>query len=205
MSMSRHGWKGVQLSCVRWLRLLLYVVTLAGWLKHCNLSLFSLASKDPSGFWRVFKTQKHNVCPVELAAQVEAFRALMGAQPAQTPEQAELSGTSVRAADASCLNAPVTSDELHDCIKRLKRNKSADIYGILSEMVKNGGEVLHSCLLIIFKLMLVTYFPKQLSVGLITAVYKSGDKSDVSIYRGITVGSVIAKLFAMILDHRIAV
>ncbi len=72
-------------------------------------------------------------------------------------------------------------------------------------MVKNGGEVLHSCLLIIFNLMLVTHFPKQLSVGLITAVYKSGDKSDVSIYRGITVGSVIAKLFAMILDHRIAV
>ncbi len=47
----------------------------------------------------------------------------MGAQPAQTPEQAELSSTSVRAASASCLNAPVTSDELHDCIKRLKRNK----------------------------------------------------------------------------------
>ena len=39
----------------------------------------------------------------------------------------------------------------------------------------------------------------------ITAVYKSGDKSDMSNYRGITVGSVIAKLFAMILDHRIAV
>jgi len=180
-------------------------VNVKAWLERRAAKLCEMASKDPSGFWRVFKTQKHNVCPVELAAQFEAFRALMGAQPAQTPEQAELSGTSVRADDASCLNAPVTSDELHDCIKRLKRNKSADIYGILSEMVKNGGEVLHSCLLIIFNLMLVTHFPKQLSVGLITAVYKSGDKSDVSIYRGITVGSVIAKLFAMILDHRIAV
>ena len=69
-------------------------------------------------------------------------------------------------------------------------------------MVKDGGEVLHNCLLVIFNLMLV---PKQLAVGLITAVYKSGDKSDMSNYRGITVGSVIAKLFAMILDHRIAV
>ena len=101
--------------------------------------------------------------------------------------------------------AAVTSDELHDCIKRLKRNKSAGIDGILSEMVKDGGDVLHSCLLVIFNLMLVSHFPKQLSVGLITAVYKSGDKSDMSNYRGITAGSVIAKLFAMILDHRIAV
>ena len=175
------------------------------WLEKRAAELCEMASKDPSGFWRAFKTQKHNVCPVELAAQFEAFRALMGAQPAQTPEQAELSGTSVRAADASCLNAPVTSDELHDCIKRLKRNKSAGIDGILSEMVKDGGEVLHSCLLVIFNLMLVNHFPKQLSIGLITAVYKSGDKSDMSNYRGITVVSVIAKLFAMILDHRIAV
>jgi len=52
---------------------------------------------------------------------------------------------------------------------------------------------------------LVSHFSKQLSVGLITAVYKSGNKSDMSNYRGLTVGSVIAKLFAMILDHRIAV
>ncbi len=129
----------------------------------------------------------------------------MGVQPAQTPEQAELSGTSVQAADASCLDVPVTSDELHDCNKRLKRNKSAGIYGILPEMVKGAGEILHSCLLVIFRMMLVSQFPNQLSVGLTTAVYKSGNESDMSYYRGITVGSVIAKLFAMILDHRIAV
>ena len=129
----------------------------------------------------------------------------MGAQPPQTPEQAELSGTSVRVVDASCLHAPVTSDELHDCIKRLKHDKTAVIDGILSELVNDGGEVLHSCLLVIFNLMLVSHFPKQLSIGLITAVYKSGNKSDMSNYRGIAVGSVIAKLFAMILDHRIAV
>ncbi|KAL0031109.1 hypothetical protein WJX77_004143 [Trebouxia sp. C0004] len=69
------------------------------WLEKRATELCEMASKDPSGFWRAFKTQRHIVCPVELAAQFEAFRALVGAQPAQTPEQAELSGTSVRAAD----------------------------------------------------------------------------------------------------------
>ena len=95
----------------------------------------------------------------------------------------------------------MTSDELHDCIRRLNRNKSAGIDGVLSEMIKDGGEVLHSCLLV--NLMVVSHFQKQLSVGLITAVYKSGDKSDMSNYRGITKGAVIAKLFTMLLDHRI--
>ena len=40
---------------------------------------------------------------------------------------------------------------------------------------------------------------------MITAVHKSGDKGDMSNSRGITVGSVIAKLFEMILHHRTAV
>ena len=111
----------------------------------------------------------------------------------------------MRAADASCLNAPITPDELHGCIKRLKRNKSSGIDGVLSEMIKDGGDVLHNCLLAIVNLMLVHYLPKQLPAGLITAVYKSGDKGDMSNYRGSTVLLVIAKLFAMILDHRIAV
>ena len=149
------------------------------WLERRSDELCEMASKDPKGFWRAFKTQQSNVCPVEPAAQFEAFRALMGSQ---LPEQADLLGTSVWAADVSCLNASITADELHDCIKRLKRNKSPSIDGVLSEMLKDGGDVLHDCLLVIFNLMLTNHFAKQLSVRLITAVYKSGNKGDMSNY-----------------------
>ena len=41
-------------------------------------------------------------------------------------------------------------------------------------------------LLWLFNCMLASHFPERLSVGLITAVNKSGDKSDMSNYRGIT-------------------
>ena len=70
----------------------------------------------------------------------------------------------------------------------MKRNTSPGIHGELSEMTKDGSDVLHHCLLVIFNLMLANHFPKQSSVGLITAVYKSGNKGDRSNYRGITVG-----------------
>ena len=46
--------------------------------------------------------------------------------------------------------------------------------------------------------------PWSLSVRLIIAVFKSADKFDMGNHRGITVGSVVAKLFAMILEQRIA-
>ena len=70
-------------------------------------------------------------------------------------------------------------------------------------MIKDGGDLMQQCLLWLFNCMLASHLPERLSVGLITAVYKSGDKSDMSNYRGITMGFVIAKLFAIILEQRI--
>ena len=90
----------------------------------------------------------------------------------------------------------ITLDELSACIKRLKRGKSPGIDGVLADMIKDGSSVLKECLLWLFNCILASPFPERLSVGLITAVYKSGGKNNTSNYRGITVGSVIAKLFA---------
>ena len=78
--------------------------------------------------------------------------------------------------------------------------QSPGIDGILPDMIKDGGELVKQSLLWLFNCMLAG----RLSVGLITAVHKSSDKSDMSNYRGITVASVIAKLFAMILEQMIA-
>ena len=80
-------------------------------------------------------------------------------------------------------------------IKHLECNMSPGIVSVLSEMIRDGGDVLHCCLSVIFNLMLVSHFPKQWSVGLITAFYKSGNKGNLSNYSGITVG-VYGKLAA---------
>lgn len=43
-------------------------------------------------------------------------------------------------------------------------------------MIKDGSDIPHTFLLVIFNVMLVNPFLKHLSVGLIIAVYKAGDK-----------------------------
>ena len=174
------------------------------WSRQRNEELCEMATKDANKFWRLFKTPQSNACPVELSAQFEAFRALMGAEPLPAPERHAAPGVPNPDADNTCLNKDITFDELCSCIKRLKRGKSPGIDGILADMIIDDGDLVQSCLLWMFNCMLAGHFPERLSVGLITAVYKSGDKSDMSNYRGITVGSVIAKLFAMILEQRIA-
>ena len=45
---------------------------------------------------------------------------------------------------------------------------------------------------------------KRLTIVQITAVFESGENCDMSNYRGITVGPVFAKLFAMIIERRLA-
>ena len=114
------------------------------------------------------------------------------------------SGVSTSCPEDACLNADITVDELSQCIRYLKRGKSPGIDGIVADMIKVGGDLVQQCLLWLFNFMLASHFPERLSVGLITAVYQSGDKFDMGNYRGITVGSVVAKLFAMILEQRIA-
>ena len=56
----------------------------------------------------------------------------------------------------------------------------------LPDMIKDGGELVKQSLLWLFNCMLARHFPERLSVGLVTAVYTPGDKSDMSNYRGIT-------------------
>ncbi len=89
--------------------------------------------------------------------------------------------------ESACLNEDISLDELCPCIKCL-HGKSPGIDGIVADMIKDGGDLVNEFLLWLFNCMLVSHFPEHLSVGLITAIYMSGDKSDMSNYRGITVG-----------------
>ncbi len=43
------------------------------WVEQRAAQLCEMASRDPRGFWRALKIQKHDICREELAAQLEAF------------------------------------------------------------------------------------------------------------------------------------
>jgi hypothetical protein len=46
-------------------------------------------------------------------------------------------------------------------------------------------------------------YPEAFSIGVVHALFKGGDASKFDNNRGITVGPIITKLFAMILDKRL--
>ena len=127
---------------------------------------------------------------------------MKGAEPLPATERPAVPGVSVPSSGDACLNEDINFDELCSCIKQTKRGKSPGTDGILADIIKDGGGLVKQSFRV--NCMLAGHFPERLSVGLITVVYKYGNKSDMSNYRGITVSSVVAKLFAMILEQRIA-
>ncbi len=89
-------------------------------------------------------------------------------------------------------------------LKKLQRNKVAGLDGMKAKFILDAGELLHIPLLTTFNCFLEEGFPEALSIGVVHALFKGGDASKFDNYRGITVGPILAKLFAMILEKSLS-
>jgi hypothetical protein len=72
------------------------------------------------------------------------------------------------------------------------------------EFILDVGELLHMPLLTTFNYFLMKGLPEALSTKVVHALFKGGNASKFDKYKGIMVGPVLAKLFAMILDKRLS-
>jgi hypothetical protein len=102
------------------------------------------------------------------------------------------------------LNTYITLVELFQTLKKLQRNKAASLDGMKVEFILDVGELVHMPLLTTFNCFLAEGFLEALSIGVVHALFKGGDAFEFDNYRGIMVGLILAKLFAMILDKRLS-
>ncbi|KAI4889447.1 hypothetical protein NFI96_002246 [Prochilodus magdalenae] len=102
------------------------------------------------------------------------------------------------------LDSSITEQELTHNISKLKPKKASGPDGILPEMIRNTSRKFQSAILKLFNMILsVGYFPDIWSKGLITPIFKSGDKFDPNNYRGICVNSNLGKLLCSIINSRL--
>ena len=101
------------------------------------------------------------------------------------------------------LDRAITVEEVEKSIKHLKKGKSPGEDYILSEFIDYGKEHFKQILAdLLNKLYVNGYFPEKWSTGVIVPIYKKGDKSDPSNYRGITLTSSMSKLMTYLLNER---
>ena len=102
------------------------------------------------------------------------------------------------------LDYEITKRQIRQAAKKLKNKKSPFVDKIRNEMIKASLEPLMPVYVKLFNLILQSgKMPDVWCQGLITPIYKSGDKSDPTNYRGICVSSCLGKLFCSILNRRL--
>lgn len=102
------------------------------------------------------------------------------------------------------LDLPITEDELDTALKNTKLGKSPGPDGVLPEVLVHGGNTLKAFLFAIISMFWVTEnLPSEVRDPNITILFKKGDRSQCGNYRGISLLSVVGKLFADILLQRL--
>jgi hypothetical protein len=89
-------------------------------------------------------------------------------------------------------------------MRRLIRNKAASLDGIKAKFLLDAGDMLHVPLQIVFNKLLQQGYLASLFTGIIHALHKGGHALQFENYKGITMGHVLAKVFAMILEARLS-
>ena len=98
----------------------------------------------------------------------------------------------------------ITGKEIDNCLGSLKTNKSTGLDCISNETLKCGKTILLPYILQIFKRILqLGIYPDEWKVGYINPIYKSGNKTDASNYREITIMNCLGKLFNTVLNRRL--
>ena len=99
---------------------------------------------------------------------------------------------------------PFSIKEINFVLKKLKDGKACGPDGIVNEIFKYSKSITAKSLAKLFNHILKSgYFPAQWNNSYLTLLHKSGDKSDPSNYRGISLMNCISKNFSAAMNERL--
>ena len=98
----------------------------------------------------------------------------------------------------------VLHSEIQLAVKQMKNNKAPGDDGVVIDIVKEGGEVLHKQLARLFTNCLnQRTIPPEWNNAIIVLLHKKGDVKDINNYRPISLLSHMSKLFTKVIKNRI--
>lgn len=107
--------------------------------------------------------------------------------------------------DDEDLDGQITEKEVRESLSHIGLGKSPGIDGIVPEILRKGGEEMFRC---VFELCSFVWekeeIPKDWTRGIIFPILKDGDKRDTENYRGITLLSVVGKIYTHVLNTRLS-
>ena len=169
------------------------------------IKLLTTSKRNPRSFWRDIKNKNKNSLPnidffnhFKNLAETESNLGNEGREEVETIEEASTITNIYQ------LDKPFTKTELDSTISKTKNNKSAGTDNILNEFISNSSNEVKDIILRIFNTLLkLEYFPDIWAKGLITPVFKKGNRNNTNNYRGITVLSLLGKIYTRLISERL--
>lgn len=188
--------------------------------QNLAINVADMHVKNPNDFWKYLKklrVKQTNIPDIDLETFTNHFKE--NSKPPQLPDfdydfMDKLSNyindyndnTSLDRDDTvnDIINAPITVDELHLSLKKMKNRKACGVDSIPAEFYKYTGGIIDRPLIALFNYIFDSgEYPDSWSVGLINPLHKQSNKSDPKNYRKITLLSALGKVFESILNNRL--
>jgi hypothetical protein len=189
----------------------------AAWQRRQGTALIQLHRQDPRKFFKRWE-QQHPNNPVSAATFRRHFVDLQlkrvfkpSSGRANTPTTAAQQAAADAAAAGPAMSPPADAEldtdiscaDVAAALKKLSPS-SASLGPLTAALIKAGKDVLTPVLATLFTAVFRSgCFPPEWALGAITPIHKKGDTADPNNYRGITVGHVLGKLYALVINARL--
>jgi hypothetical protein len=101
------------------------------------------------------------------------------------------------------LDSPIVEDEVREAIRNLKLGKASGLDNICGEFLKCAEDVVIPFLTKLYnRLYDLGYFPASWCKSIVIPLFKKGDENLPDNYRGISLLSIVGKVFTAILNKR---
>lgn len=157
-------------------------------------------TKDPKKFWKLLfrpKNKKYHECPISLSKWQKFIEE-------NNPKTQKIPKIKLDNNFVEILDKEITMEELKNCLKKSKKNKSPGHDKIGNEFLKALPESWCQIVLDFFNEILEKQeTPEDWALIILNMIYKKGSKEDPQNYRPIALVCCIAKLFTEILKERL--
>ena len=169
--------------------------------------LITLSKSRPRKFWKYINKYKAKPASssndVNIDDCVKHFKDI-----SNTPHHSSFDNNDFVSRDeplnVDALDCPFTITEILKTISNLKRHKSPDMQNNVADFFIDSKDFISPYLVKIFNYIYDKgIYPESWCKGVIVPIFKKGDRSSASNYRGITLINIIAKIFSISLRNRI--
>ena len=170
--------------------------------------LIEVGQRDPKTFWGIIDKMNNwgkgkmnhsdNISPMKWK---KYFQALLNEKHSLTPQCTHIKETNTF---NPLLDGAIKEEELKDAMKELKSGKAPGPDGIYGECLKIFWAKYESILLLLLRRIFANYiYPTQWTTYFLKPIYKKGGTFDPDNFRGLAIGSALAKVFSSIMLKRL--